>query len=386
MAVEKLLESLSSQSYTQLGIGAVSRNAIDAAIEVANDCERPIMLRVDRRQVDSRRAGRGIVAELDTAALAARVRDRDRGGFVTLCRDHAGPDPRIGDAASSFAEAKISITADLEAGFDLLHVDATRAYCGAATLDEELALQEELLDHIHLEARQMGREILTEVGGLSAAEDLDRFQRFLDRSLRFGVDRDYGLPIFVAAPTGTGVEGMRNIGYLDRPASGALLDPFESVVAEAADLASFSGMYLHAHECDYLRGPALRLLYPLGISAASIGAELGTLETRTLLQLCDATRSAVIRSDFLQLAHASRAWEGMGRLAQRATDLDRAIMSGHHVFGTDEFTSIKERLERRCGAAGVHLDQLLKETLKTRILSVIRDLGAPLVIEPLMAV
>ena len=145
-------------------------------------------------------------------------------------------------------------------------------------------------------------------------------------------------------------------------------------------------MYLHAHDCDYLRAPALRLLYPLGISAATIGAELGTLETRTILQLCEATRSPVIRSDFLQLAHESRAWEDMGRLALRATDLERAIMSGHHVFASDEFLKIKERLERRCGSAGVHVDQLLKETLKTRILSLVRELGAPTVIEPLMAV
>ena len=292
------------------------------------------------------------------------------------------------DAADSLRQSKISLSADIDAGFSMIHLDTSTSLEGPRDAKKEIALQFDLHQHALLEGQQMGANLVFEIGGSQRTldeEELFRFEHYLDATLRGCSHREFPLPTFVSARTGTYVAELRNLGYLDRPASGDLQDPRESLLAESADLASFAGMYLTAQNCDFLRAQALRMLYPLGISAAVIGHELGCYESRLILQLADATRSKSIRDDFLTLAYDSGVWRQMITEKSRSTELERAIMSGSAVFATPAFKAIKARLETRCGATGIHMDQFIREAHKTRILSLMRELGARVEVAPAMS-
>ena len=114
---------------TQLGVGPMSVHCVDAVIELANEVQRPLMLIASRRQIECDTLGCGYVNGWSTEDFAAYVRARDTGGWVLLCRDHGGPWQNERESASrlpldaAMASAKASLDADLQAGFDILHLD-----------------------------------------------------------------------------------------------------------------------------------------------------------------------------------------------------------------------------------------------------------------------
>ena len=60
--IKQYLQSfMSRKKCTLLGVGPMSKNCIDAAIEIANDEHIPIMLIASRRQIDSEELGGGYV-------------------------------------------------------------------------------------------------------------------------------------------------------------------------------------------------------------------------------------------------------------------------------------------------------------------------------------
>src|SRR5919108_5808738 len=114
-----------------IGVGVVSRQAVDAALEVAAETDREILLIASRRQVDDARIGCGYVEGWTTSRFARYVRSRDPDRRVKLCRDHGGPwqhasELRLPEEAA-LESALRSLRADVDAGLDLLHIDTS---CG----------------------------------------------------------------------------------------------------------------------------------------------------------------------------------------------------------------------------------------------------------------
>lgn len=86
----KLKEQLKDK--TLLGVGPVTRNTIDAVINIANLNKIPIQLIPSRRQVECKELGGGYV--WNTEDFAAYVREKDKNGCVILARDHGRTIPR----------------------------------------------------------------------------------------------------------------------------------------------------------------------------------------------------------------------------------------------------------------------------------------------------
>ena len=59
LTVEKLDDFLSKRKCTLLGVGPMSKNCIDASIEISNEHNIPLMLIASRRQIDSNESGGG---------------------------------------------------------------------------------------------------------------------------------------------------------------------------------------------------------------------------------------------------------------------------------------------------------------------------------------
>ena len=60
MLNKKIQELLNRRKCTLLGIGPMSVNCVNAAIELANEEEVPLMLIASRRQIDSDKFGGGM--------------------------------------------------------------------------------------------------------------------------------------------------------------------------------------------------------------------------------------------------------------------------------------------------------------------------------------
>jgi hypothetical protein len=54
----------------------------------------------------------------------------------------------------------------------------------------------------------------------------------------------------------------------------------------------------------------------------------------------------------------------------RATDYDRAVIAGHYIYSTPEFTAIFERMRDGCAQHGVNLDASIRDALKLMMMRI----------------
>ena len=177
-------------------------------------------------------------------------------------------------------EVKRSITACLEAGYDLLHVDPTvdRTMARDEPLDVGVVAERtvELVEHAEAERRRLdlppiAYEVGTEevAGGLANTESFERFIKLLDGALE-----ERGLadawPAFVVGKVGTD---------LHTP----LFDP--ETAARLRAIVAPRGSLIKGHYTDWVDNPEA---YPAsGMGGANIGPEFTVDEADALRVLCD---------------------------------------------------------------------------------------------------
>ena len=370
---------LAGKVPSRLGVGPMSKNAVDAAIAVAYRRREPLMLIPSRRQVEARAQGGGYVEGWDTHAFARYVRERDPGHLLLLCRDHGGPYQHPREIRGSYTEAQAmraaaeSMREDVRAGFDLLHVDTSADLAGAA--DEETAIDRavELCGEVVESARSIGREPLFEFGfetqgpevgdpsvfEVQVSQTVERLRR---HALRF--------PAFLVGQTGTKVAETSNIGHL-RTAPYAVLVKLR----ELAQVIARHGIALKAHNCDYLTHTDLRYLVQGEIDALNIAPELGVVETRAFLRVLRQLGLTPQADRFLELAYESQAWRKWMMPGSAASATQRAIIAGHYVYSTETFREIKRRAQ--IAADPLDIDDHLRRRIAAVIDSYASALAAP---------
>ncbi len=384
MPNNRLIDSLENHSQTLLQVESVSRGAVHGAIQVANEVEREVILRVLPEQVGADLSSGGYLGFRHLADFVDHVSIRDTGGFVSFCRAGFA---HLVEGANSLSDVKRDLCRDLDTGISFFHVDASKKRGARRSRCEEIALTVELMTYISVEAASRDLEVIFEVGGggaLANAHDVECFADYLDALVDACEVAGIDSPKFAAAWTGCEIKEFSNVASGPSPFSFAEEAREETMLAESADIAGFRGISLVAHDCDYLGRDFWRQLYGKGIAIACVGEELGVHETKVFLKLCDATRSASIRQDFLAFSLASGVWRESVTLGSTSTESEKAILAAHKLFATETFSEIKMRLERRCGAAGISLDQALCEAQSTRLVSLLRHLGSRFEVEALI--
>ncbi|HMJ33190.1 MAG TPA: class II D-tagatose-bisphosphate aldolase, non-catalytic subunit [Baekduia sp.] len=364
---------------TQIGVGVVSLNVVDAAVEIAGHHDVSLMLIASRRQVEMAELGGGYVAGLTPQALATHVRARDRRNRVLVCRDHGGPwqgnGGTTGTPERAMEEAQASFLADLEAGFDILHIDTSACPAGHESGDGPQRRLLELYDACWTAAREGGRVIAFEVGDeeqSSVTDGLDQPRRLLETLREFRRDTGAPPPLFVVIQTGTKVMERRNVGSLSAPYRIDGQMPPQIHLPQVMALVRAYGAHLRQHNTDYLPTEILRWHPLLGIHAANIAPEYGIEETLGLLAVMEGRGAADLSERFLTLAFDTRKWEKWQLEGSAGTDRERAIWAGHYVFSTPEFAELRAELLARVGLTREELDRLLVARIKAAILRHLR--------------
>lgn len=371
---ERLSRRLAGRRCTLLGVGTVSRTCVNAAVDLANAHEVPLILIASRRQVDTEE---GYLEGWTAAQLARHVRDRDRKGMILLARDHGGPwqSPReVREAlpvSGAMASAKASFAADLDAGFDLLHVDPSIDIRGPASERDRLQRAFEILEFCHAHGRRKGREVLYEVGTdeqTAEGQALDEFRGTVDRTLEFCRSGGIPAPAFFVAQTGTKVAGTRNIGSFQKACENGGGGETLSRLRDIVGFCNRSGVWLKEHNTDYLSDRALRLHPELGIHAANVAPEFAMTESRAFMGLCREFGRGDVLDSFIRLAVESRKWEKWLQPGSTATDVEKTTIAGHYVFSHPEFEGLKESIRAETDRRGLDLDSLLQQSVQQGIL------------------
>jgi hypothetical protein len=373
MIHQKLNHFLNKGRSTLLGVGPMSLNCVDAAIELANDYDAPILLIASRRQIDSEEFGGGYVNNWTTQQFANYVIDKDQKSNILLARDHGGPWQSIKEVDERLSlrramdSAKLSYLRDLEAGFQILHIDPSIDIHGSPDIEEVLDRVFDLYEYCWVHAQKLGREVIFEVGteeqsgGTNTQEELDFT---LNELFKFCQKNKIPQPSFVVIQTGTRVMETRNVGSFDTPLRVAGELPAEIQVPKMIEICNRYGIMMKEHNTDYLSDEALQWHPRLGIHAANVAPEFGVCETVALIKALEDNKLAKLAEDFLKLSYDSKKWAKWMLENTSATDRDRAIISGHYVFSMPECEEIKKKAETELLKKGVILNQYLKSEVK----------------------
>jgi hypothetical protein len=375
--IHERLGAFLERRRTLLGVGPMSRNCVDATIELANDHEVPVLMIASRRQIDSEEFGGGYVNNWDTSQFADHVTGRDKKGKVFLARDHGGPwqNAREVDQELSLRHAmesaKSSYKADLDAGFQILHIDPSIDIHADPDVDEVLSRLLELYEFCWSEAEKLGRDVIFEIGTeeqSGSTNSVDELTYTLDRVQSFCRRNHLPNPSFVVIQAGTRVMEMRNVGSFDSPVRVSEELPAEIQVPRMIEVCRRFGVFMKVHNGDYLSDEALRWHPRLGIHAINVAPEFGVVETRALVELLRVHRLDIVADRFLQISLESGKWTKWMLPDTTASDEDRAIIAGHYVFATEEGRSLIGEATRDLESKGIDLNEHLKQKVKASIL------------------
>ena len=376
--IQQRLESyLNNNRCTLLGVGPMSFNCVCTVIELANENVIPLMLIASRRQIDSEEFGGGYVNNWTTEEFGRFVIDHDKKGKVLLSRDHGGPwqnNKEVDEKMSlrrAMESAMSSYKSDIDAGFQILHIDPCMDIHSTPSQDEVLERVFELYEFCWSYAQRSGKEIIFEIGTEEQSGSTNT-QEELDYTLmemhRFCGKNNLPKPTFVVIQTGTRVMEMRNVGSFDTPIRVAEEIPAEIQVPKMIEICRQYGILLKQHNTDYLSDESLQWHPRLGIHSANVAPEFGVAETKALITVLEKNKLQAIADQFLQLAFDSGKWKKWMLPDTNATDRDKSIIAGHYVFSTKACQALLEKAGKELQKKNIVLDKFLKEMIKQSIL------------------
>jgi len=297
---------------TVLAICPNSEAVVKAAMVAAREAAAPLFFAATLNQVDVDGGYTGWT-QADFVRLAREMATRyGYEGPIVVGLDHGGPwlkDKQTQEGwprERAMQGVKDSLSACLDAGYDLLHVDPTvdRTLPKGRPMPIELVIERtlELIEHAESHRRRkrlppVSYEVGTEEvhGGLA---DMGVFRRFLD-GLKQGLDR-MGMaevwPCFVVGKVGTDLHTTE-------------FDP--AVAQRLAAVAAEYGSVIKGHYTDSVSNPEA---YPrAGMGGANVGPEFTETEYQALEELVQMEEALALRSRSGMMAALREAVIASGR-------------------------------------------------------------------------
>lgn len=401
LPIKTVVESLltlqaTGESATLLGIGPMSKNCVQATLELSKDDDYPVMFIASRNQVDADELGGGYVNGWNQFTFAEAVEEvANEIGYDNLyylCRDHGGPWQRDKERNDHLPTEKAmdlgkkSYVTDIEAGFDLLMIDPTKdpfEVGKVIPLDTVLERTVDLIEFCEQERKarnlpEIGYEVGTEEtnGGLTSTETYETFILRLKDELE---KRGLPMPTFIVGQTGTLTRKTEQIGTFN----------FKNAY-DLAQMAKEYGVGLKEHNGDYLDDVTLLEHIPSQITATNVAPQYGTEETRAYLNLAAVEEKLMeyglvrdvsnIRGVLLEHAIKSERWRKwmVGEqkaltvediLTQNDAELQAEILdiAGHYTFNDDEVKAEIEKLYANLKAHNIDGQRYVVDHIKRPI-------------------
>lgn len=378
MDPKNLSNYIAENKCTILAVGPISKNCVDAVIELSQEHDIPIILIASRNQIDSEEFGGGYVNNWTTESFSSYVRNKNGAGNILLARDHGGPWQNMNEKEKglsldeAMASAKRSYKADIDAGFNMLHIDPSIDIHENPSVDQILDRVFELYEYCMSYSAEQGKEVIFEIGTeeqsgfLNSNRDL---QYVLNNVKSFCSQNDFPEPSFVVVQTGTKVKEMKNIGRFEQMiADENSEDKLKKNINDIVSVCNEAGIMMKTHNMDYLSEQALNMHASLGIHAANVAPEFGVTETITLLSLLNDHSMPELAARFTELSYQSGKWNKWMLENTDATDSERAVISGHYTFAIEECKQIKKEASESLMNKGIVLDEVLTDAVKQQII------------------
>ena len=292
----------------KLGFGPMSYEVIDILTSYAKSNQRPLMLIASRNQVD---VNSGYVTT--TKGLAKSI-SPNVSEYLMVCRDHCGPYFLDQEKSLTLPQAikatKLTIEADIENGFDLIHIDTSRC-------DQPYQVADELFNFCLRLNPKVKFEFGTEenVGVTASIKNYQNDVKFAGQFPNME---------FVVAQTGSLTMEDRQVGSFDI-----------AMVKKLVGYAERFGVKLKEHNADYLTSDQILMRKQSGVHACNIAPQLGVIQTKLLLSMC--SDLGINSVDFQQKVLNSQRWK---KWIVDGDDSVKVCIAGHYCFNSIEYKEL----------------------------------------------
>jgi hypothetical protein len=369
--ISELIE-LNQKGSTLLGVGPMSKNCVDATIELSNEYNIPIFLIASRRQIEAKELGGGYSNNWTTESFAQYVKEKDKKKKVILCRDHGGPWQNTFEITEkmNFEEAmsttKKSFSADIKSGFKFLHIDPSENITSSLNNNKIFETIFELYEFCLNEAKRKNKEIELEISvgkDSDPAQNISEIENNLLTIEKFCLNNGFKKPFFSAIRIGTHVKERKNIGKFNENCQSQLI---KKEMNKIIRICNSKKIMMKHHNTDYLSDIALKMHTKLGIHGANVAPEFGVKETTEILNLLKKNKLQKEYEEFIEISFNSNKWKKWIIDGNNPSKEEKAIIVGHYVFSNPEFLDLKYRIEDKLKDIS-DLDEYLKNSIKGNI-------------------
>ena len=376
LTIEKLNNFLSKRKCTLLGVGPMSKNCIDASIEISNEHDVPLMLIASRRQIDSTQSGGGYVNNWTTEKFSEYVKTHDKNKNIILCRDHGGPwqndyekNDKL-DLAEAMESAKKSFLTDIKSDFQIIHIDPTIDIHSKISTEQIFERVFDLYEYCNTVSKKLNKKIVFEIslgkedGGFDSYEEI---KHVVSKMESFCSKMNFPLPYFLVVRTGNHVMELQNVGSFESIFLDKKQTTYKTNLLKIIELCNKHQIRIKEHNTDYLSDKALQIHPEIGIHAANVAPEFAVVETRAFLSLLKKNQLEAELEKFIEISYSSKKWEKWMLDNSQLGKQEKAIISGHYIFGKNEFIELKNDVENKI-SLDVSLDSYLKTEIKKSVI------------------
>lgn len=290
ISISELIDRVIGKPITLLGIGVMSKNVVEATIELGKELSFPIMFIASRNQVDDDSLGKGYANNWNQARLVKYIRNYKREigftGLMYMCRDHGGRWQKDIERKAIFninkanEKALISFKSDIINGFDLIHIDPILSLNEKTSINIDNLIYSTIEIISQLEKFRKDNNvnaIAYEIGShsdLGIPTEVKYFQSLLNKFLLALEEKELPKPSFVVGDTGTLLKMKENIGSFD-----------SNIAYSLSEECRKHGIGLKEHNTDYLSINELSMHPKILLTAANVAPEFAITETQALLEL-----------------------------------------------------------------------------------------------------
>jgi len=318
----------------KLGFGPMSSEIVDILCGYTEEKNYPLMIIASRNQVDY---DSGYVK--NTVQLSEQVRSFDRKNIL-LCRDHCGPyfadlDREL-DVSVAVTRCEETISSDIQAGFDLIHIDVSRIK------KDQLKWAKHLIEF----ALKLEPTIKLEFGSEdNTGVDVNSSIARIDDQLEFLKLYKDNIVFFVSQTGSLTKDGQ--IGKFNIKQNKKVSEQLHE-----------HGYLFKEHNADYFTPADIDKRVSAGIDSLNIAPQLGKIQTDLLTEMAGNTEEY---SKFADLVYSKPTiwsrWMSNGN-----TDKATAVsVSGHYHFASKEYQQAVAMID----------GQKFNEELKQRIYALV---------------
>jgi len=305
---------------SNLGIGPMSTEVIEAVFRYSHFHRKDLMLIASKNQIDH---SGGYVNGWDTKQYCdflGEMKKKYIYSNIINCRDHCGP----GFSGNmSMDDTYKTIETDIENGFDLIHIDLCY-YKGSN--EKRLEESKKAIEH----CLKLNENILIEIGtdeNLGAMYSFNSLKEIEDEVKYFN---NFFKPEFFVVQTGSLVKEINQVGSFN-----------EKFIKECSDLIRSNGIKLKEHNADYLSSEEIKERKNI-VNALNIAPQLGVIQTGLVLNKC--LIYGIQFNDFANIVYEGSKWKKWLHNNDKKNKYLCTQIAGHYHFASDEYKKIVEQL------------------------------------------